>query len=445
MSAVICLIEDDEIIGEALTERFDVEGMACEWYRDGKSAIGALERSKYCIVVSDINLPDMNGETLFKSLLKRNLVLPPFLFITGYGSVDQAVRLLKMGGQDYLTKPFEVADLISKLCSLCPQLCRADQKAPRLGVSGTMRALETTLVKLAASDSTVLITGESGVGKEYVARALHEDSESMAGSSQPFVAVNCSAIPEHLLEAELFGHEKGAFTDAVRDKRGLFEQANGGTLFLDEIGDMPLAMQVKILRAIQERSIQRVGSERMIGIDIRLIVATHQDLWEMVQAGDFRQDLYYRINVVHIEIPPLRERKEDISWYSQMFLEQYRKKNGGRRFTLHSNAEQAILSYPWPGNIRELHNSLERACVLSPSPTITVDYLFGDAWHANLLNLGDLPEDTLAAYIEQCERAYIRRVLAVNKGRITDSADTLGISRKTLWDKMRRLGLKSQP
>ena len=444
MSGVICLIEDDEIIGEALTERFDVEGMACDWYRDGRSAIAALESTKYCVVISDINLPDMNGESLFKSLLNRNLVLPPFLFITGYGSVDQAVRLLKMGGQDYLTKPFEVGELIAKLCALCPQLCRVDQAPPRLGVSGAMRTLETTLVKLAASDSTVLITGESGVGKEYVARALHEDSESVEGSAQPFVAVNCSAIPEHLLEAELFGHEKGAFTDAVRDKRGLFEQADGGSLFLDEIGDMPLAMQVKILRAIQERSIQRVGSERAIRIDIRLIVATHQDLWKMVQAGDFRQDLYYRINVVHIEIPPLRERKEDISWYAQMFLEEFRKKNGGRRFTLHPEAEQAILSYPWPGNIRELHNSLERACVLSPSPTITVEYLFGDAWHANMLHLGGVPDETLSDYIEQCERVYIRRVLAVNKGRIADTAGSLGISRKTLWDKMRRLGLKEQ-
>jgi len=442
MSGVICLIEDDEIIGEALTERFDVEGMACDWYRDGKSAIGAIERSKYCVVVSDIHLPDMDGETLFKSLLKRNLALPPFMFITGYGSVDQAVRLLKMGGQDYLTKPFEVAELISKLCFLCPQLCQVDQASPRLGVSSAMRALETTLMKLAASDSSVLITGESGVGKEYVARALHQDSESMAGGPQPFIAVNCSAIPEHLLEAELFGHEKGAFTDAVRDKRGLFEQANGGTLFLDEIGDMPPAMQVKILRAVQERSIQRVGSERMIGIDIRLIVATHQDLWKMVQAGDFRHDLYYRINVVHIEIPPLRERKEDISWYTQMFFEEYRKKKDGRRFNLHPNAEQAILAYPWPGNIRELRNSLERACVLSPSPTITVDYLFGDVWNVNTVNLADVPEDTLATYIEQCERAYIRRVLAANKGRIADTAGTLGISRKTLWDKMRRLGLK---
>ncbi len=444
MSAIICLIEDDEIIGEALTDRFDVEGIACDWYREGSSAIGALERSKYCLVVSDINLPDMDGESLFKSLLKRNLVLPPFLFITGYGSVDQAVRLLKMGAQDYLTKPFEVTELISKLCDLCPQLCGIDQAQPRLGVSNTMRALETVLVKLAASDSTVLITGESGVGKEYVARALHDASESVEGRSEPFVAVNCSAIPEQLLEAELFGFEKGAFTDAVRDKRGLFEQANGGTLFLDEIGDMPLSMQVKILRAIQERSIQRVGSERTIGIDIRLIVATHQDLRKMVQAGDFRQDLYYRINVVHIEIPPLRERREDIAWYTQMFLEEYRKKKDGRRFTLHPNAEQASLSYPWPGNIRELHNSLERACVLSPSPTISVDYLFDDAWHANMLNLGDVPDDTLAAYIEQCEKAYIQRVLAVNNGRIADTAGALGISRKTLWDKMRRLGLKER-
>lgn len=444
MSRVICLIEDDEIIGEALSERFDVEEIACDWYRDGRSAINAIEATKYCAIISDINLPDMNGEELFKYLLKRNQALPPVLFITGYGSIDQAVRLLKMGGQDYLTKPFEVVELIDKLRALCPQLNRSDQTLKRLGVSPDMRAVELALGKLAASGSSVLITGESGVGKEYVARALHEDSEDVAGSSRPFIAVNCGAIPEHLQEAELFGHEKGAFTDAVRTKRGLFEQADGGTLFLDEIGDMPLALQVKILRAIQERSIQRVGSEKPISVNIRLIVATHRDLVKMVKSGAFREDLYYRINVVNIEIPPLRERKEDISWYTGVFLDEYRKNNGGRRLTLHKKAKQALLSYPWPGNIRELHNSLERACVLSPSPVIMAEYLFGEAWHANMAQLEELSGETLSDYIKQCERAYIGRVLAENMGRVGDTANALGISRKTLWDKMRRLGLKDQ-
>lgn len=442
MSRVICLIEDDEIIGEAMTERFEVEEIACDWYRDGNSAIEALTTTKYCVVISDINLPDMNGEELFRKLLSREQALPPFLFITGYGSIDQAVRLLKMGGQDYLTKPFEIVELIEKLRSMCPQLSRGAQASIRLGASPVMRALDLTLGKLAASGSTVLITGESGVGKEYVARALHEESEQVAGSTRPFIAVNCGAIPEHLQEAELFGHEKGAFTDAHRAKRGLFEQADGGTLFLDEIGDMPLAMQVKILRAIQERAIQRVGSEKPIKVDIRLMVATHRDLEQMVRAGQFREDLFYRINVVNIDIPPLRDRKEDISWYTGVFLGEFKKNNGGQRRSLHPKAEQALLAYPWPGNIRELRNSLERACVLNPTPVIMAEYLFGEAWQANLAQLDELSGETLSEYIEQCERTYIGRVFSENSERVGDTANALGISRKTLWDKMRRLGLK---
>ncbi|PLX33694.1 MAG: sigma-54-dependent Fis family transcriptional regulator [Hyphomicrobiales bacterium] len=442
MSRVICLIEDDEIIGEALSERFEVEEMACDWFRDGQSALAAIESTKYCVIISDINLPDMNGEALFKYLLKRHAVLPPVLFITGYGSIDQAVRLLKMGGQDYLTKPFEVVELINKLRTLCPQLRRGAEAMKRLGVSPAMRGVDLALGRLAASASSVLITGETGVGKEYVARALHEDSEDAAGGKRPFIAVNCGAIPDHLQEAELFGHEKGAFTDAIRAKRGLFEQADGGTLFLDEVGDMPLAMQVKILRAIQERSIQRVGSEKSIRVDIRLIVATHRDLAQMVKDGEFREDLYYRINVVNLHIPPLRERKEDISWYAGVFLDEYRKKNGGQKISLNPGAESALLSYPWPGNIRELRNILERACVLSPSPVISAEYLFGESWQAEPDRIEEMSGETLAAYIEQCERAYIERVLAENMGRVGDTAGALGISRKTLWDKMRRLGLK---
>ncbi|TCS60554.1 sigma-54-dependent transcriptional regulator [Varunaivibrio sulfuroxidans] len=442
MTCRICLIEDDEIIGEALTERLEVEGMACDWFKEGLSAIQALKQRKYCLAVSDINLPDMTGEALFTALQDKGIGLPPFLFITGFGSIDQAVRLLKMGAEDYLTKPFDVAELIEKVRGRCRYVALGAPGAPRLGVSAEMKTIEAALSKLSESASTVLITGESGVGKEYVARALHQDHE--AGTTLPFVAVNCGAIPEQLLEAELFGHEKGAFTGAVREKRGLFEQAHGGTLFLDEIGDMPLAMQVKLLRAIQERRIQRVGSERGIDVDIRLICATHRDLDQMVRDGEFREDLFYRINVVNIQIPPLRERKDDILWYARDFLRQFAGQKDDRPFTLHSKAEQAMLSYPWPGNIRELRNCIERACVLSPSSVITPEFLFGESWRATLARMSDLGGETLAEYITQCERDYVRQALAENENRIGDTAATLGISRKTLWDKMRKLGLKDE-
>ncbi len=441
MSCRICLIEDDEIIGEALLERFEVENLACDWHRNGASAMRALAAKSYCVVISDINLPDMSGEELFSRIRDKGNV-PPFLFITGYGSIDQAVRLLKMGGEDYLTKPFDVAELIGKVQMLCPLPRRRGAGLHTLGVSASMQAIEAALSKLAASDSTVLISGESGVGKEYAARFLHRGFESQA--ALPFVAVNCGAIPETLLEAELFGHEKGAFTGAIREKRGLFEQAHGGTLFLDEIGDMPLAMQIKLLRAIQERSIQRIGSEKTIKVDIHLVCATHRDLDQMVQAGTFREDLFYRINVVNIPIAPLRERKEDILWHAKLFLEEFGHRKDGRERTFHPKAEQAMLAYPWPGNVRELRNSVERACVLSPSLVIMPEFLLGEAWRNSLARLSDLGGETLAQYIRQCERSYIMQALAENNNRISDTAEALGISRKTLWDKMRKLDLNEK-
>ncbi len=441
MSCRICLIEDDEIIGEALTERFEVANLDCDWFKDGRSAINALKQQKYCVVVSDIKLPDMTGEALFANLQEKGLPLPPFLFVTGYGSIDQAVRLLKMGGEDYLTKPFDVNKLIEKVNNICERFIQPDSNSHRLGVSQAMKSIEATLSRLSESNATVLITGESGVGKEYVARALHHGFDTHGGL--PFIAVNCGAIPEQLMEAELFGYEKGAFTGAIREKRGLFEQAHSGTLFLDEIGDMPTPMQVKLLRAIQERTIKRVGSERDIVIDIRLVCATHRDLEQMVNNGEFREDLYYRINVLDIHVPPLRERKDDILWYAQAFLQECNQK-GGKQPTLHPTAEQTVLDYPWPGNIRELRNIIERACIISTSSVIMPEYLFGETWRSMQPPMSELKGETLAKYIEQCERDYIRRVLTENENRINDTATALGISRKTLWDKSRKLGIKEE-
>ncbi len=442
MNYRICLIEDDEILGEALVERFAVDGFTCDWHREGASALRALRRPNCHVVVSDIHLPDITGEMLYRRLLESGTP-PPFLFITGYGAVDQAVRLLKLGAEDYLTKPFEVGTLLDKVRELCERLAPSDTDGCiPLGGSPGMRAIEETLPRIAASESTVLVTGESGVGKEYVARALHHlgDPEGR----KPFVAVNCGAIPESLMEAELFGYVKGAFTGATHDRRGYFEQAHGGTLFLDEIGDMPLTMQVKLLRAIQEHQITRLGSERITPVDMRLICATHRDLTAMIEEGGFREDLYYRINVVTIPIPPLRERPEDILWHARLFLEDLAGHNGNRLCTLHPKAEEALSAYPWPGNIRELRNCLERACVFSQSAMLTPENLFGDTWRRVLAGAGGQHEESLADYVRQCERDYIRRVLNDNDGRIADTAGALGISRKTLWEKMRKLGLSDE-
>jgi two-component system response regulator HydG len=281
-----------------------------------------------------------------------------------------------------------------------------------------------------------LITGESGVGKERLARALRSNYDP--DGKFPFVTVNCGALTESLLEAELFGHVKGAFTGAIRDKQGLFELADGGTLFLDEVGEMSPTMQVKLLRAIQERQIVRVGADKPIRVDIKLICATHQDLKLMVEQGKFREDLYYRIHVIHLHIPPLRERKEDILWLTERLLEDWNTTNTDFR-TLTPSAEQAMLNYPWPGNVRELKHCLERACILSQQTQLSAELLFGDAPippHEVAHSI-----ESLSEYIHACERKYIGDCLHLNNGHIAKTAAALGISRKNLWEKMKKLGL----
>jgi transcriptional regulator with PAS, ATPase and Fis domain len=292
------------------------------------------------------------------------------------------------------------------------------------------------LPRIAASPASVLITGESGVGKERIARSLHR----LGRGSRPFVAVNCAALTESLLEAELFGFEKGAFTGATRDKKGVFELAHGGTLFLDEIGETPAAMQVKLLRAIQERQIVRVGGEKPIPVDVRIITATNQDLRSLVERGVFRDDLYYRINVVQLRVPPLRERREDIPWLAEQFLEEYSDDHPGTRKMLSPAAVRALLDYPWPGNVRELRHTLERALLLTDGPVLAPDDLFETPPRRC-----DAPECSLGDYLAECERAYIRRGLTACGWQIQETARLLGISRKSLWMKMKKLDIKRDP
>lgn len=434
MQPRIGLIEDDPIIGEALSERLEFEGFACDWYRDGKAARRGLSQRRYSVVVSDINLPDISGEQLFCDVVDSGQGRAPFIFITGYGAIDQAVRLLKLGAHDYVTKPFNVGELIAKIRDLCEHQQPVADAAARLGISTGMRHIEGLLPRLAASRSAVLITGESGAGKEEVARALHRAGDP-AGKA-PFVAVNCGAIPENLIESELFGHEKGAFTGADRERRGVFEQADGGTLFLDEIGEMPPSMQVKLLRAIQDRMVTPVGGATPRKVDIRLVCATHHDLKAMVEQGGFREDLYYRIHVIHLHVPPLRERQEDILWLAARFLDE-RAGKGETRHTLSPEAERALTRYPWPGNVRELQHCLERASVLSLTPVLNPESLFGSNGPHAVED--DVLRQPLSDHLQECERAYIRRALTDCGGRIADTAALLGISRKNLWEKMRKL------
>ncbi len=442
----ICLIEDDAIMGEALLDRFTIEGFDCDCYPTGRSALLALKRKRYDAVICDIQLPDLNGEDLFVQLNESERELPPFVFITGYGAVDRAVRLLKLGAYDYLTKPLDIHALLQTVRDLCTRARPPASGEHTLGISSAMRAIEAMLPRLASGKTgSILITGESGVGKEAVAQTLHRLGDP--GGQQPFVAVNCGALTETLLEAELFGYTKGAFTGAVRDKKGVFEQADGGTLFLDEIGEMSPVMQVKLLRAIQERTIVRVGAETPIAVSIRLVCATHQDLKKMVEAGRFREDLYYRIHVVHLHIPPLRERKDDILWLARRLLEA-RAVDGDHASasprSLSRAAEQALLDYPWPGNIRELKHCLERACILSTKPVLSAETLFdpiGDGDHGEASPTE--PIDSLNDYLQACERKYIEEALAIHNRRIGDTAASLGISRKNLWQKMKKLQINA--
>ena len=440
----LCLIEDDVIMGESLCDRFALEGFTFDWHRDGRSALRSIGRQPYAAIISDVRLPDVDGEELLRTLLARGVRLPPFLFITAYASVARAVEALKLGATDYITKPFDIEELIEKARHLIATqgvpAARSGHE-PVLGVSPIMRRIEELVPRLASHRESVLVTGESGVGKERVAQRLHGLQPTLGKG--PFVAVNCASVSETLLESELFGHERGAFTGAARFRRGVFEQAEGGTLFLDEIGDMSPSMQSKLLRVVQERQITRVGGERAIAVDLRLICATNKDLHQLVQQGRFREDLYYRINVIHLRIPPLRERQEDIVWLARRFLD-HCAGSTGHPCRMSLQAESALLRHSWPGNVRELEHAVGRACILARGPLIQPWDLFQTDGVQDQAD-GPTPDTTLAAYLRDCEREFIVRVLEDHQWRVTESADGLGISRKNLWEKMRKLGISGKP
>jgi len=435
-TATVCLVEDDPIMGESLSDRLCLEGLSCDWYRDARSVLRSLEKRQYAAIVSDVRLPDVSGEELFQTLLDRESVVPPTLFITGYGSVAQAVRLVRMGARDYITKPFDIDELLEKLRAVCPALFTEDewlQHEAVLGISPVMRRVQDLLARAAARNARVLLTGESGVGKEYAARYFH--SCLFPSANAPFQAVNCAAFQETLLEAELFGYEKGAFTGAIRPYRGVFERADGGTLFLDEIGDMSTAMQAKLLRVLQDGRVERLGAEKSKEVTVCLVCATNHDLADLVRSGGFREDLYFRINVVNVHIPPLRDRAEDILWFARMFLQEYRQKSN-LALTLSGAAEQHLLHQTWPGNVRELRHAIERASIFAPGAVIDVAELTATSNEAPA-SCGSDFED-LRSYLRQCEHDHIVQSLEEHQWHVMEAAGALGISRKSLWEKMRK-------
>jgi len=436
----ICLVEDDAIMGESLVYRFELEGITCDWYQTAEAALKKIGHKDYSVLISDIRLPDMNGADMYEQLLQSNHPIPPTIFITGFGNVHDAVALIKKGAADYITKPFDLDTLVQKIDSLCgvPEQT-VDNDMPVLGVSSAMHEIERSLCQVSAHNATVLITGDSGVGKEHAANYLHRCSS--ANTEKPFIAINCGAITESLMESELFGHEKGAFTGAIQQKKGVFERANGGTLFLDEIGEMPPTMQVKLLRVIQEHQITRIGGDRVISVNVRLICATNRDLIKMISEGTFREDLFYRINVIHIVMPPLKERPEDILWFARLFLKAYQTSNNSRRYLLPS-AEDALLAHKWPGNLRELHHRIERACILSTSDALSEDD-FDTLASSDSEKIKSHPAE-LKERLGHFEHQLILEALERSNHQINETAEELGISRKNLWEKMKKYDINRQ-
>ncbi len=414
---------------------------------DGTAALERFRAEPVELILTDQKMPGLSGLDLLQAARTVNPEVA-VIVMTAYGTIEHAVAAIKGGATDYLTKPLSLDELLHRIGQVHDRqrlleenrdLREALRERHRvegiIGESGRMQEVLSLLMRVAPSDATVLIRGESGTGKELIAKAIHYASARAAG---PLVAVNCAALPENLLESELFGHEKGAFTGAQALRRGRFELAHGGSLFLDEIGDVPAHLQVKLLRVLQERAIERVGSSRPIPVDVRLLAATHRDLEARVRRGEFREDLYYRVNVVTIVVPPLRERREDIPLLLDHFLAKFARANGKTVRGLTREARDALLRYDYPGNVRELENLVERAVVL------TRDEVIG---------AGDLPlsltEDgmetgeaaSLQAAVEGLERRLIRDALASAGGVQTRAADRLGISERVLRYKLKKYGL----
>jgi DNA-binding NtrC family response regulator len=434
-SPLIAVVEDDPIMGESLVQRLELEGYRARWWQSGEEALAHFRDAPCQVLVCDIRLPDLDGEQLFRRLLP-DLGATPVIFITAFGEVEQAVRLMQAGADDYVTKPFEVESLLSKIAALCAREIVAGNDmrgwwAP--GGSDAMRGVDAEIQRLKDAPTSILLLGETGAGKEVAARQLHGTSMRQ---DLPFIVVSCATIPVERAESAMFGHERGAVVGARGSHVGLVEQAGSGTLFLDEVSALPLALQGKLLRLLEDGTYRKLGDTRETVSKARIISSSNADLAVLVANGKFRADLYYRLNAVELHIPPLRARPEDIIPLAEHFLAEFARRTGQRVPSLIPGARAALRDHLWPGNVRELRNRLERALVLSGGTSqLSAHHLFPEN------TLLEQPGDRIASLAEARERAerlQIEEAIRQTGGEIGKAAALLGISRTTLWEKMRR-------
>ena len=446
MRGKILIVDDDQMMCEMLEDDLKRHGFHPTSYLSAEKALDALKTESFDVLLTDMNLPDMNGIELCERVATNRPDIP-VIVITAFGSMETAIAAIRAGAYDFVTKPIDTEFLVlaldravkhhglqEKVKLLDNALKKSHRFDELIGESPLMRKLMNRLDRVADTETSILITGETGTGKELVAQALHKRSHRSNG---PFVAVNCAALPDALLESELFGHKRGAFTDAKTERKGLFLQAHNGTLFFDEIADIPLTLQPKLLRSLEERRVRPIGGTSEVAFDVRIIAATNRDIETAIEEDRFREDLYYRINVIQIDLPPLRERGTDILLLAQHFVEQFAFRSDKHVSGISNAASEKLLNYSWPGNVRELRNIIERAVVLTAYEKISVDDLpekIRDYKASRFLVESEIPSEL--ASIQEVERRYILHVLKTVGGNKTLAARVLGLDRKTLYRKL---------
>jgi two-component system, NtrC family, nitrogen regulation response regulator NtrX len=450
LKPTILIVDDEPGVRTALSGVLRDEGYAVEAVSSGEACLERVTRGPVDLIVLDVWLPGMDGLATLARLRERQVDVQVVL-ISGHGNIESAVRAIKMGAFDFVEKPLSLDKTVLVVRNALNQRrleaenralrARVDRQQSMVGESYAMRQLREQVAMAAPTNGRVLIYGENGTGKELVARTIHQLSRRRSAA---FVEVNCAAIPEELIESELFGHVRGAFTGAVADRRGKFETADGGTLFLDEIGDMSLKTQAKVLRALQEQTMEAVGGTARIKVDVRVLAATNKDLQAEIRAGQFREDLYFRLNVIPIFVPPLRDRQEDIPLLADHFMAEFAREYGRRLKSLDASARGVLQRYPWPGNVRELRNVIERLMIMVPGETIgSADLSFLDpgALHRAPSAEPAAERQTLHEARDQFERDVILRTLAEQQGNMSRTAEVLGVERSNLYRKMKAFGI----